>query len=588
MALTLRERLCKRLTGLKDQRKPFEQEWREISSYGQPARSRFLVNETNKNKTRFRNKLNNSHGIFAFRTLQGGMTSGLSSASRPWFSLASTDEDLEHDQEVKEYLSEVETRMYAFLAQTNFYSAVKTGYLEMGMFGTEACVMVEHPIVGAVCHQLTAGEYWIGLGSALTPEALYRDCPMTVVQAVQRFNRPNLSQFINDAYDRGDYDIVCEFKHAIEVNDEQDPFSKDFRGMKYRSVYWDDKDQRRDQVADQRGYHEQPFWAPRWDTTGGDSWGCGPGHDALPDLRELQLQAKRKGEATDMHIWPEMITSPRIKLKRQPKAVTSAAEMDFSKAIYVPYEVPYQAIEAVRQDLEACKDSINQATYADLFMAITNMAGIQPRNIEEIAARNEEKLTQLGPVIERVNNEKLQVAIDRTFSIMERAGLLPPAPDKIAQSGGNLKVEFVSILTQMQRMVGLGQIERTFQFVGSILGSYPEARHKLDAIKAVDEYARRAGMPAKLIKTDDEAMAATQAEQQAQQQAQQAEMAAKMAPAAKAGAEAAQTASTLNMPAPLGAPPPGGTPGVDAAQLLASMPVGKTPAGASLVPEYPR
>jgi hypothetical protein len=51
--------------------------------------------------------------------------------------------------------------MYAFLAETNFYAAAKSGYAELGMFGTEACVMVEHPEDGAVCHPLTVGEYWI-------------------------------------------------------------------------------------------------------------------------------------------------------------------------------------------------------------------------------------------------------------------------------------------------------------------------------------------------------------------------------------------------------------------------------------------
>jgi hypothetical protein len=53
--------------------------------------------------------------------------------------------ELADDPSVKVWLGEVETRLYAFLAHTNFYGAAKTGYLEMGAFGTEACVMLEHP-----------------------------------------------------------------------------------------------------------------------------------------------------------------------------------------------------------------------------------------------------------------------------------------------------------------------------------------------------------------------------------------------------------------------------------------------------------
>jgi hypothetical protein len=535
----LRDRCRKRLEGLKNARRPYEPEWKEIAAYAQPARSRFLASATNKGRQPNR-RLNNSHGIFAFRTLQGGMTSGLSSQSRPWFNLATYDEGLSEDQEVKEWLSEVERRMYTFLSTTNFYGAVKTGYLEMGLFGSEACIAAEHPTEGMVCHQLTAGEYWLSLGSSLMPEALYRECAMTVVQAMQRFKKANLSLRINNMYDRGDYEEIVVFNQAIEKNDEIDPGRLDFRGKPWRSVYWDDSDEQKGRLTDQRGFDEQPFWAPRWDTTGADIWGQGPGHDALPDLRELQLQTKRKAEATDLSIWPEIVSSSKVKLRRQPKSVVSSAEVDMGKLVSVPYQVPYQTIGMVREDIADNKEAINQAAFADLFMAITNMQGVQPRNIEEIASRNEEKLTQLGPVIERVNNEKLEVAIDRVFGIMQRARLLPPAPDKLAESP-DLKIEFVSILTQMQRMVGLGQIERTVGFIGSQAAVWPDALDKLNIDETIDEYASRAGTPPKLIRTEAEVAEIRDA--RAQQQNMERMIAA--APAAKDGAAAAKLMSEV-------------------------------------------
>jgi hypothetical protein len=543
MAETLRERCHRRLKGLQDIRLPYEPEWKEVASYCQPARSRFLNTQTNRRASN--KKLNSSHGIFAFRTLQGGMTSGLSSQSRPWFALTTYDEAMMDDPQVRAWLHDVEKRMYAFLAQTNFYGAVKTGYLEMGLFGTEACVAVEHPKEGMVCHQLTAGEYWIGLANNLQPDALYRRCPMTVNQAVAKFGLNKVSSRIRNMYDRSDLDQVCNYYHAIEANDERQPELIDARGMPFRGVYWDeDDDSLGRSVVGQSGYQEQPFWAPRWDTTGADAWGVGPASDALPDLRELQLQAKRKAEATDLHVWPEIVVPPKIKLKRAPRSVVHAAAIDI-EGISVPYQVPYQAIEAIRVDIERCEQSINQASYADLFMAITNMQGIQPRNIEEIAARNEEKLTQLGPVIERVNNEKLEVAIERIYGIMERGGLLPPAPPSIADAGGELKIEFVSILTQMQRMVGLGQIERTISFVATQMAVFPELKHKIDAFEMVDEYAERAGAPSKIIIPTDRAREAADAEAQAAQQAQMAEMMGKMAPAASVAVDAAALASQV-------------------------------------------
>lgn len=501
--LTLKERCQRRLEGLKQNRQSFESDWRQIASYALPARSRFLASATNKGRQPNR-RLNNSHGIFAFRTLQGGMTSGLSSQSRPWFTLTTYDPALAEDETVKAWLGVVQERMESFVAHTNFYGAAKTGYLEMGAFGTEACVMLEHPVEGAVCHALTAGEYWIGLNDAMMPGALYRECVMTTIQAVKAFGYKNVRKGIQDAYDAARYDEQQCFIHAIEENDDYVAGKLGPVGKPWRSLYWDEADGGKDSLVSLSGYDEQPFWAPRWDTTGNDAWGQGPGHDALPDLRELQLQTKRKAEAIDFHIHPEMISSTKIKLKRQPKSVVNAAEVDVTKAVLVPYEVPYQAIAALREDISELEQSVNRATYADLFMAITQMEGVQPRNVEEIAARNEEKLTQLGPVIERVNNEKLQVAIERVFGIMQRARLLPPAPDAL-RNAPDIKIEFVSLLTQMQRMVGAGQIERNVQFVGGLTGMFPNARFKLDPYAIVDKYAKITGMPVDLIRADEDA-----------------------------------------------------------------------------------
>jgi hypothetical protein len=521
VAETLKERCNRRLQTMKQQRRPYEADWHEIAGYCAPMRSRFLSTRANQGRRQNR-KLNNTAGIVAMRTLQYGMTSGLSSHSRPWFEVSLYDENLLDNQIVKVWLDEVQKRMEGFLASINFYEASEIGYLELGMFGTDGCVMVEHPSEGAVCHQLTAGEYWLGINSALKPGALYRDAAMTVKNAVDTF-KDGVTQKVRTLYDRGDYDCLVQFYHAIEENDDFEPGKLGSQGKPWRSIWWDAWDDRIGDLVKTDGYEEQPFWAPRWMTTGADVYGQGPGHDALPDLRELQLQSKRKAELTDLMAWPELVASSRVKLKRQPKSVVSTDQLDATKAVSIPYQVPPQALTAVEQDVARLEQRINEVTFADLFMAITNMPGVQPRNDEEIQARNEEKMTQLGPVIERVNGEKLTVAIERTFGIMQRRGLIPPAPP-ILRNAPDIKIKFVSTLTQIQRMVGLGQMERTVQFVGGLAGMYPEARFKLDPMAIVDEYARRTGMPAAQVRSTEDAKKDADAAQQAQQNAQNAEM----------------------------------------------------------------
>ena len=532
MAETLRDRLNRRLAGLKASRQWVEADWREIAKFAMPSRSRFVNSETNRRRT-FR--LLDDYGVGSFRTLQGGMTSGLSSPSRPWFALETTD-DMMADYEVRAFLSDVEEGMYRFLAGTNFYSAAKEGYGELGAFGTEACVMEWNDATGnAVFHQLTAGEYWLGISNALVADTLYRRVPMTVKQAVERWGKRVSPQVMN-AYDRSDYTQPVPVMHAVEPRQDRNPLMIDARNKPWASIYWDESDNRKDATLSEGGFDVKPFYAPRWSVIGHDAWGYSPGMDALPSLRELQLQAKRRNEAIDQLIKPEKVVAASVKLTGNPGNIVSVPSIN-EQMVQVPYQMPYQAIQATADQVERCRQQIDMMSYADLFMAITNMQGIQPRTVEEIASRNEEKLTQLGPVIERVNTEKLEVVIDWTYAQMAAKGMLPEPPEAI--QGVDLRINFVSILTQMQRMVGIGQIERTAGFIGNLAGVFPEAVDKLDVDEMIDEYASRAGAPAKMIRTGE--MVAQIRNSRAQ--AQQAQQMAENMPAVQQGADAARLLS---------------------------------------------
>ncbi len=519
--VSLRDHCEQRLAGLKALRTDYEGEWQAIARFAQPARSRFLSGARNNGgKRRAQNsRLLDPQGIEAFRTLTNGMMSGLTSSSRPWFKLRLTDPELNEQAGARAWLGQVETALYHFLARTNFYSAAKAGYAEMGLFGTEACVMVDHPQQGAVCHSLTAGEYWIALSDAMVPDTLIRIAPMSARQAVQAFGE-KAPRSARAALDSGDGERLVEIHQLIEPDPDYDADNPARIDIKpWRSIYWH-AESGRDAVIRVAGYEEQPFWAPRWDVVGGDTWGVSPGMEALPALRELQMQVKRRNEAIDQMVRPEKVVKPGLRLTGEPGRTVSAAGFD-RDSVLIPYPMPYQAVAVIGEEIEKCRQQIDSLSFAGLFNAITNMRGIQPRNMEEIAARNEEKLTQLGPVIENVTREKLSIAIERAYGIMARGQMLPPPPESIA--GQAIDVEFVSILTQMQRAVGVDQIERTVAFIGGLAGAMPEVIDKLDSDELVDEFASRAGVPGAIIRgaADVEAVRAERAA--AQQQAQMAQ-----------------------------------------------------------------
>ena len=87
----------------------------------------------------------------------------------------------------------------------------------------------------------------------------------------------------------------------------------------------------------------------------------------------------------------------------------------------------------------------------------------------------------------------------------------------------DLRVEYISILAQAQRLVGVGAIERVVSFVGNLASVKPDAVDKIDTDEAIDEYADIVQAPPGVVRSNDEA---NQLRQERAQQAAQAEAAA--------------------------------------------------------------
>lgn len=536
----------------------------EVSQLTQPLRSRFApgasvggtgqVNGSSgarRSRTRSR-RLLDGHGTRASEILQNGMNSGLSSPSGEWFGLKLPEYGGDAESFAgKQWLGEAQEVMYSFLSGTNFYEAAKFGYGELGLFGTEACFMEEHWRHGLVCHALTFGEYWIAEGDDRRVDTLLRWVPMTIRQIVEKFlvdprDRTKIdwtraSSSMRSAWDAGNKENVFDVLHLCEPNPEYDPLYKDFRGRPWRSIYWDPKSDAVGRLLMVDGSHEQPFWAARWETLGGgDPWGTGPGFAALPDLAALQLNSKKLGDGTDLALRPPLVGPGTTKIKLHAGAYTAAGSMD-KGAVFPVYQVPYQALEMIDQAMGRYYKKIDEAFYVDLFMAITEMDGVQPRNNEEIFSRNEEKLTQLGPVITRVNVEKLGVAVERVFGICNRRQMLPDAPDDI--HGAELQVDFVSTLARAQRAAGLGTWERTLGFLGNMAGVFKDVSDNIDSDAIGREYWERSGAPALGLR-DPAAVEKIRA-QRAQEIA--AEQARQSAPAVADSAKAAELLSRTDL-----------------------------------------
>lgn len=544
--LTTREYLEKVITGMTADRQPFENDWEEIGRLCLPNRVNVASSRSTGNTNRSRRANTTTHdtaGSLARRRLVNGMATGLTSPSRPWFKLRAADPDLSDYQPVKEWLATVEQSINRLFARTNYYEVTKMQYGDLGTMGLGASLCLEHSRYMAVWHHQPVGSYYISLDDGLRVGRFVRYTRPTVEQtmAIVGGDRSKVTKHVSEAYDKGNYNIVVPCVHVIERNE-------DAKGAKlspnipkpWRSLRWEIGQDKKDVLMSEKGFDNQPFAVPRWETVG-DQVYCetSPGFDALADLRELQLIARRKGRAMDNLVKPALAAPAglaRTQLSLDPGTLNyiDAQSGDVVRPIL---QTDPRTLEFIRGDQDWLTKRIDQLFYADLFMAITDMEGVQPRNEQELMYRNEEKLTQLGPVVDRVNIEKLEADIDRAYTILKNLGALPPIPPDL--HGKPLQIEFISILALAQRASDNTQIERAARFVGFLAGQFPDATIKFDAEQAIDEYAAGLGTPPKIIRSD-EIVAKMKAQMQQQQNT---ERMAAMAGPARDGAEAAKLMS---------------------------------------------
>ena len=143
-------------------------------------------------------------------------------------------------------------------------------------------------------------------------------------------------------------------------------------------------------------------------------------------------------------------------------------------------------------------------------------------------------MLMLGPVLEYLNQDLLDPLTDIAFNYHINQNLLPPPPPEL--EGMNLRVEYVSIMAQAQKMLGISGVDRFSGFISG-LGQVDAAVYdKVKSDELVNVYADMTAVPPNIIRSDDE-VAALRDTRAKQQQA-----AAKQAQAA----QMAQTAQTLS------------------------------------------
>lgn len=519
---------------LERERDSFKSHWKELSDYILPRRTRFFVTDVNKGDRRTQ-KIIDSTATFSARTLSSGMMSGVTSAARPWFRLTTPDPQLADNANVKEWLHDVTDRMATIFLRSNLYNALPILYGDMGVFATGAMAVFDDPDDVIRCVSFPLGSYAIANDARGRVRVFFREFQMTVRQLVDQFGLRdrsgkhlwnNFSPAVRSLWQTGMLESWVTVCHVIESNELYNPAMAESKYKAFASCYYEKGSQ---QTADgwdglllEEGFDEFPVLAGRWEVTGEDVYGTNsPGMTVLGDIKQLQQGEKRAGQAIDKLVNPPM-TGPTalrsVSASLLPGAITfNDANRD--GGFRPVYEINPRTAELENKQQQV-RLRIQRGFYEDLFLMLaqSDRREITAREIDE---RHEEKLLALGPVLEQLNQDVLNPLIDRVFAIMLRRGLVPEPPQEL--QGQSLKVEYISIMAQAQKMVGLSSLERFASFATQMAAVNPTVMDKIDGDQLIDEYADATGVPPRIIVSDDQVAAIRAQRQKAQQAAQMAQ-----------------------------------------------------------------
>jgi len=531
--------LLKRFDRLKSQRQNWESHWQEVADYMQPRKADVTKSRSKGDKRT--ELIFDGSPLQSVELLAASLHGMLTNPSTPWFSLRFKQDDMENEDEAKEWLESATETMYAAFNKSNFQQEIFELYHDLITFGTAAMFIEEDDEDILKFSTRHINEIYIAENEKGRIDTVFRKFRLSARAALQKFG--DVSTNISMTATKDPYEEV-EILHAVYPRSDFDPKKQDKQNMPFESIYLDAESGDELSVS---GFREFPFVVPRYLKASHEIYGRSPAMTALPDVKMLNEMSKTTIKSAQKQVDPPLLVPDdgfMLPVRTVPGGLNfyRAGTRDRIEPLNIGANTPL----GLNME-EQRRSSIRNAFYVNQLM----MQNGPQMTATEVIQRNEEKMRLLGPVLGRLQSELLKPLIDRAFALILRKNLFPPAPEFLA--GTDIEIEYVSPLAKAQKSTELSSIMRAIEILGSLSNVAPVFDH-INMDKLVRHLADIVGVPQKILKPQSELNAERQQAAQQQEQMQQmqqlqqvAEAGGKIAPLAKALPEEAQALANADV-----------------------------------------
>ena len=526
--LTKRKHFDNRLEVLKQNRNMFESDWKDIRDYLAPDCGCFVAPATNKTQKKdpFYKQNINTLPAFYMKNLAAAMISNLTPSRLRWFKLRVDEETREESI----WLEQVTQRLYSVFNGASLYEHLYNSFYEAANFGPSVIGMQYDTRIVLDFIPTTIGEFYLAEGGNGIIDTCYRRLAMSAIQLYNTFGDA-IPEKIKRELEKDNTETMYNIIHAVEPNPRYLPKWGNVINKPFISVYYVE-DITDSDFLEYKGINYFPYLIARWDKTGGAVYGNGIGRIILGDVKSLQAYERDLAKASKKKISPPLKGSIDMKNAMKDVSADSIVYTNDPNGLTPLYNINYETREAL-ENINRIAQRLYSQTYNDLFYALLNRD--KTMSATEASAVQQEKLTMLGSVVERLQTEFLKPLIEGAFLICLENGLLPDMPRSLA--GKELNIRYQSLLSLAQELGDLTTVERFLQFIASAGSINPDAFRKPEMLNIVDYYADRLGLDLTLMKTTGQVQKEVQREQALQYEAMQQQQ---QIQAMQAGASAAK------------------------------------------------
>lgn len=468
--------------------------------------------------------------VWCNQMFANGLSSNLIPKADRWMYLKVTDittEDLTDEQVI--YLEQVTERILHEFAQpdSQFYSASHEAFLDIGAYGTSP-VQISYIDDTVTFKARPLADVFFDTDMHGKVDTVYYRCFKTARQMMQMF--PELegrNDFNKDKSVHNRYELVYTVCPSNEKGAKQG--GRYGKERPFTVYYWSPQLKG---IISESGISYMPFLIPRWSKLADEVYGRGPAFTCLSQIRVLNKMVKEALTSAEYLNFPTLIAeedSIMLPLKYGSRQIMFHEPGSEKPSPIMAGNQPQYVMEMIRM----YRETINRSFFVD---QIIREQKKERQSVLEIQDTRGQMLSQLSPLLNRMEAEYVGPAIEATYELLRRNKQLPELPQSL--QGKTLDIVYTSPSAQSQFATKLTNISAFMRDLAPLAQVKPNVLDALNERELFEKYARYRNVSPTIIKSEDDINAVRQQRAQQEQMLNQAKVAPAIGSAMKDVAQA--------------------------------------------------